>query len=335
MSRVGRSLALASLAALALVFALAGCKHDLDKLSAKHDSLRDGGASGKAGGSAGKSGSGSAGRGGSSGSSGKGGSSGSSGSAGSDAPDAGPSCEPCDPPSEVAKTLGLRSCCRGVLRDECGLTFGEGTFCLPRMVPGQDNAACEGLRMGDRMLRGCCRPDGRCGVVAEGIGLGCIAREEVAPVLGPGATAPAAVACEYSCEDDSECEGPFRGLQCAASLDQTRHYCAQTCGRDADCPRGSGTLCSLTGDSSMKRVQAICTEPVGDAEPGGTCTRTDDCAHNICGRLAGEPNFCSQLCKGPSDCRAGYKSCEESNYGSAADGGMVQKFFVCQPPAPP
>jgi hypothetical protein len=303
-----------------IAFGVSACKHDLDKLTSKRGQVVDAGTGGR-GGSGGKGGT-----------SGKAGSNagGSSGSAGSEPPDAGLPCEPCEELSEGAKMLDLRSCCRGALNDQCGLTVGEGTVCLPRMVPSQDNAACTDLRILGQNLAGCCRPDGRCGVVAHGTGLGCVAREELAPLAS--GTPPNSIPCEYSCEADDDCPASFDGLICAETADHARRACAEVCERDSDCGRGSGRLCGLSVDQAKSRVLAICRAPIGDLAPGETCARAEDCLHGVCNAPEdGSPPFCTELCRLDSDCRVGYRDCTPATM-QGRDAGPGENFQVCLPP---
>lgn len=310
-----------ALGAIAL-FALSAsaCKHDLNELKSERGRVLDAGK----GGGGNKPGTG--GRGG-----GSGGGAGRGGSGGSAPQDAGPLCGPCDELSGNAKTLGLRSCCRGPLGDECGLTIGDAMLCLPRMVPSQENAACTEVRvLGGMTLAGCCRPDGRCGVVAHGSGLGCVAREELGPVVS--GTPPNSIPCDYSCEADEDCRGVLRGLVCAETPDHTARVCSVACQRDADCARGQGLLCGLSADEAMGRVLAICRTPLGDLVPGDNCSRAEDCLHGICSQPKdGTPPFCSQLCRIDTDCKVGFRDCMPTDM-DGKDAGMGQNFSVCLPP---
>jgi hypothetical protein len=179
-------------------------------------------------------------------------------------------------------------------------------------------------------LAGCCRPDGRCGVVANGLGLGCVAREELAPVSG--GTPPNAIACEYTCEVDDDCRSVFRGRFCAENLDHTKRICTEGCQRDADCPKGQGLLCGFAIDKGMSRVLAICRTPVGDLAPGDECSRAEDCLHGICNRRAVGAPYCSQFCRLEADCKVGFRDCVPSVM-EGADGGAGENFKVCVPPS--
>ena len=319
-----------TLASLAL--AIAGCKHDLDQLSKDHDKLLpEAGSSGKAGGSSGKGGSAGAGR---------GGSSGSGGTAGSNMPDGGSGlpCDPCEELSPAAKALGLRSCCYGVPAKECGLTVGDGKVCLPRTVPGQPNETCGEIRILGTPRMGCCRPDARCGVLAENLGLGCVAREELAPLVADGGPAPMPIACEYTCKVDGDCSGVPKDVICAEPAEGTQRTCVATCQSDGDCP-GKDEVCSLTPDVGMNRWQNICTAPQGDAVPGEACARIEDCSHFVCVRpsapdagLPAAPAYCSQLCRSPSDCPSGFGFCTDTETRGAIQGtpGLKQNFDICR-----
>jgi len=305
--------AAASRAPLALSLALwsmatsAACSHDLDALKAERDQagLR-GGSGGSRGGSSGKGGS-SAGTG--SSSNADGGTAGSGPDAVADGGGPGPAtCEPCPALTTAAMNLNLRNCCRGTASDECGLTFGEGSVCLPRMVPEQDAAVCPELTMGPLTLAGCCRPDSRCGVAADQVGLGCVARDEILPALGLASPAP--IACAFTCMVDADCGGSDSGRVCAESLDHNDRVCEKACKRDRDCPRGK--ICGLSNDIARDRVLAICRDPVGDVQPGSFCSAANDCVHGVCSRLPGMDPFCTQLCVNGPDCPATAARCGDS-----------------------
>jgi hypothetical protein len=302
---------------LALGWLLLACSHDLDKLTAKNGAVQDSGSGGK-GGSGGKAGKG--------GSSGGGDQSDGGGGTGPDVPDAGPTCSPCDALTTTAKDLGLRECCRGATGDECGLTFADGTLCLPRMVPGQPNTTCPELRANaTTRLDGCCRPDGRCGVSADGLGLGCVAREELGVALG-GSMAQVAVSCEYTCAVDEDCDAVLPGYVCGESPDHSQRLCLKGCKRDQDCPRGD--ICGLSNDQAMDRVLAVCRQPIGEVEPGSFCSAAKDCIHGVCTKIPdGEP-FCSKLCANVGDCGVDFNRCSMSGIPTPS-GGASDKFSIC------
>lgn len=299
---------------------LCACSHDLDKLTAKSGAVQNAGSGGK-GGSGGK-----AGKGGSSGGGDPRDGGGGSGGTGPDTPDAGSTCSPCEELTATAQSLGLRECCRGATGDECGLTFADGTLCLPRMVPGQPNTTCPELRASANMrLDGCCRPDSRCGVSADGLGLGCVAREEVGVALG-GSTAQVAVSCEYTCAVDEDCDAVLPGLVCGESPDHSHRLCLKGCKRDQDCPRG--LICGLSNDQAMDRVLAVCREPIGDVEPGAFCSAAKDCIHGVCSKIPGGEPFCSKLCANVGDCGTKFNRCSMSGIPTPSGNGS-DKFNIC------
>jgi hypothetical protein len=319
-----------ALAALSALCALAvSCSHELDALRAERDE-----AGLRAGSGAGRSGSGAGGTSGEGPDAGVVPDAGGSGSGGSGAGGNGGAsagvCEPCPELSMQADTLGLRACCRGATDLECGLTFGQGTLCLPRDVPDQANDVCPEARMGQIALDGCCRPDGRCGVLADKVGLGCAAREEILPALGLDAPPP--IACKFGCDTDADCGGLPGGFVCVETPgDRSNRFCADDCARDRDCPRG--LICALSNDIAMDRVIAVCQPPLGMGEPGADCGSANDCVNGVCTRLKTSPTtFCTELCGTVADCGAATaKRCLSSDISSPSGRPEAFSFKVCLP----
>jgi hypothetical protein len=311
-------------------FVLSACTHDLDKLrSARSSDLRDAGDAGRSGvggrepaddGGAGSAG---AGRGGSGGAGRDGGSEG--GTGGSEPPP--DACEPCPDLSSSAMQLELRSCCRGVGGNECGLTFGAGTLCLAGSVPGQADSACSGVTAGGMRLDGCCRPDGRCGLDASSTGLGCVAREVISEHLGSGAAT--AVACRYECETDAECNVVPGGFVCGEDPAGGDRFCANECARDRDCPAELEQVCAFANDFAMNRVLAICRPGVGDVLPNGTCAAAEDCVHGVCLTVENGEPYCTEFCRTSADCADDRPTCFDSNI-ARPDGGTPQEFSICR-----
>lgn len=231
------------------------------------------------------------------------------------------SCEPCDRLSAAATQVGLRSCCRGTTNEECGLTFGEGAVCLNRMVPGKSDPDCSAMMVGGMQLAGCCRPDGRCGVVAAPLGLGCLARDELPRAIG-GSAEP--VFCNAECATDGDCEGTPTTNRCSENDDRSARYCAVECARDRDCPRG--LICALTNDVEMDRVLAVCRPPVGDQVFGEFCSAATDCVSGVCLMIEQQEPYCSRLCRNPTDCP---EVCFESTIPSPRT-GQLQSFSICE-----
>jgi hypothetical protein len=225
----------------------------------------------------------------------------------------------------AASALSLRSCCRGVTNNECGLTFAQGSLCLARMAPGQPDPACEDTRAAGMDLAGCCRPDGRCGVVASQFGLGCVALDDIPPAIG-GSDQP--VPCQFECTVDSDCSGISGGFVCAENRTHTERLCADDCRRDEDCAGINGAVCALSVDLAMNRVLAICQPPLGDVLPGGFCTAPNDCVHGACVQLTGGDPYCSQLCRNNGDCPSAYPDCYPEQIPSP-NGGRVDEFTIC------
>jgi hypothetical protein len=108
------------------------------------------------------------------------------GDAGSDAaPDAGGECVPAGcpvPPSGV----GTGCCTEG---EKCGLVVSIiGPECVELNQPGKLDSQCPTLDFPTFSLPGCCRPDGRCGVLERFLPLGCIARDAIFPDAGQSCT---------------------------------------------------------------------------------------------------------------------------------------------------
>lgn len=294
---MGSGLRRASFAIISLVAGLCACGHDLDALRAGTGS-RDGAGAGASGASA--------------------------GSGGAD-PSVSRACEPCDPPTAAAMQLGLRSCCRGFGDDECGLTFGDGSLCLPRMIPGRPDSACSGVSANGSRLEGCCRPDARCGLSAGPLGLGCVAREEILAELGAGSAE--AVACTYACEDDADCGVGTNDFVCTEDpRDTSRRICADGCQRDQDCRRIAGQVCALSNDFGTDTIRTVCRSPVGDVPPGDFCSAAEECVHGVCVRTPGSDPFCTALCRNDGDCES--EACFSSRI-SRPSGSDTQAIDIC------
>jgi hypothetical protein len=304
-------------ALVALLLAPAACRHDLDKLrSGEEPGFRDN--------DGGRGGSGSGGR----AASRDGG--GGSGGEESDAamPPIEEACEPCPELTAQAMQLGLRSCCRGLAAAECGLTFGVGNLCLPRDTPGQPDAECTAITTSGMRLGGCCRPDGRCGVMAGPTGLGCVGRDQVLAGMGSESSAP--ISCRYECENDDECDVLPGGFICAEHPQGGDRFCADRCARDRDCSAELGHVCAFANDIAMDRIVAICRDRVGELEPGETCATAEDCAHGVCVRVEGGTPYCSQLCNTPVDCPMGQRTCEPSNISRPSGDPPMLRFSICK-----
>lgn len=238
-------------------------------------------------------------------------------------------CEPCPELPDAGPDIALRSCCLGVTGDQCGLTSGLGMLCLARNVPGQPNSACPGARFAGNMIEGCCRADGRCGVSATSLELGCVARDEVLPVLG--IARGEAVACSYTCNADSDCASA-PGFVCAedpSDPSQTRHICVKSCQRDQNCAKTE--VCGLRNDHANDRVLAFCQAPIGSGLFGDTCGLPTDCGHGIClmYKSGDKPSACGQLCQTDNDCPTDVH-CVTVGIRRPKSTGM-QNFHVCQP----
>ena len=286
----------------------AGCKHDIQALQSGSDPmhLRVGGSGTGASGSSGASDAGAQG-----------------GSGGMDLPHPAAACEPCDELSAAAMAAGLRSCCRGLRGDACGLTTTSSALCLPRAVPGQSNPDCPGLQSTPG-LAGCCRPDGRCGLTASALGLGCVARDEIPASIAGKSLEP--IACDYTCEQDDECSVLPGGRVCAEDpQDGSRRICADDCEHDAECPRDQ--VCALANDVGMDRVLAFCQAPLSDRMPGDTCSRAEDCAQGLC---LMDVQVCTALCTGPSDCPPALPRCLKGAI-NVPSGTRQDTFAICRP----
>jgi hypothetical protein len=307
-------------ALVALLLAPAACRHDLDKLRrGTEPGLRDNDDGGRGGsGSGSGSGGGDAPR------------DGGGGDSGSDAamPPVEDACEPCPELTAQAMQLGLRPCCRGLAAAECGLTFGGGNLCLPRDAPGQPDTECMAITTGGMRLPGCCRPDGRCGVMAGATELGCVVRDQALAGMGSESSAP--IACRYECETDDECNVLPGGFACAEHPLDGERFCADVCARDGDCSEELGHVCAFANDFAMDRVLAICRPSVGDVQPGETCATAEDCAHGVCVRVQGGTPYCSQLCRTAGDCPAGQSTCAGSNISRPSGTGDMLRFSICK-----
>ena len=233
-------------------------------------------------------------------------------------------CLPCEELGPFADELGLSSCCRGDGRLECGVRFAGAAGCAPRMVPGVPDAACPGVGAAAMQLDGCCRPDGECGFDADLLGVGCIARTQ-APEAAGGPYA--AIACDYSCEQDGDCAGLVGEWSCVPTGDERGGLCLEHCQRDANC-EGADRVCAVTRDPAGGPSVSLCIPPQGRGEPGGACEAANDCTHGVCVQTssAGTP-YCSQLCATRGDCPWDGGRCITSELPGAD--GSLQEFSIC------
>jgi hypothetical protein len=238
-------------------------------------------------------------------------------------------CEPCDAVTDAGVALGLRSCCRGAGNSECGLTFGQGGLCLPRMVPGAPSTECPAMRQGPANLDGCCRPDARCGLSGTMFDLGCVARDEIFPALGlPRAEA---IPCEYECATDADCGVSGAGFVCTEDPKDAKHMrriCAKSCQRDPACLKGQ--ICGLGNDLAMDRVLEFCQAPIGTVAPGEYCSAAQDCIHGVCLNFQGMDKVCSQLCLNKADCPVAQKNCDALSIQTVSKSKTLN-FQVCEP----
>jgi hypothetical protein len=303
-----------------LLLALLSCSHDIDALRSERGAspgLRE-----DAGGTGGGSGGGGSGSGGS----------GAGGSGGSASSDAGPNvmgpgpCEPCESLTEAAMSLDLQSCCRGIGNTQCGIAFPQSEFCLPRFVQGTLDDACPDFNQGEMQLDGCCRPDTRCGLDAQALGLGCAAREELLPEVDQGGDSEM-IPCLYPCGVDEDCNVLPGGFVCAEDLSHAERHCARECKNDRDC---AGTnVCALGNDLGMDRVLATCQPAVGSAAPGESCMRAEDCMHGVCIGTAGTTGVCSNLCRLDGECPEDRPFCADTTI-LTIETRTEQMFRICR-----
>jgi hypothetical protein len=296
--------------AAVLLLGAVACKHDIGALQVETNApnLRNDGGAAK------------------SGDGGSGGSDAQGGSGGSDvvhpAPDP---CQPCTEPSAAAKAAGLSSCCWGLRKEKCGLTFGgTSDTCLPMAVPGQASDLCPSGRKGVLQLDGCCRPDAHCGFNATVFGLGCVTRSDVpASVIGADIKA---ISCEYTCSTDDNCSGVTDHVCAESPGNASKRVCVHECQRDADCP--TDQVCALTNDVGMDRVLAFCQAPLTDVAPGQACASADDCAQGVC---LMNKRVCTQLCKSKTDCPTERPTCATAGIQRPSHTGDPIKFSICLP----
>jgi hypothetical protein len=237
-------------------------------------------------------------------------------------------CEPCPAVNDAGTALGLRSCCRGAINQECGLTFGQGSLCLARGVPGKSNSACPAAKQGATDLEGCCRPDGRCGLSGTMFDLGCVARDEILPALGVPRVD--ATACVYECVTDDDCGGVPGGYICGEDPKDTTHMrriCLNDCVRDQDCPKGQ--ICTLGSDLANDAIRSYCRTPIGTGAVGDYCSAPRDCVHGICLQLKDMGNpYCTELCTNDPDCPASRPNCFGSKIDTPSK-ASTQNFSIC------
>ncbi len=190
------------------------------------------------------------------------------GGIGGNAGGGGTTCEPCDPIG-TSPFISLESCCYDQMT--CGARLQGAAYCADVFDEGLPDDSCPPASIMGIDTPGCCRTDGRCGMVGAFLNLGCVANSDIPPVFG----------------------GPLPEQTCGAVSNRP-------CRSNRECPTDS--TCSAIDFSSGF---AYCTPRRLTGFPGGSeCFSDDQCESNLCLPFNGE---CSSSCQFQSDCENNYR----------------------------
>lgn len=239
------------------------------------------------------------------------------------------SCAPCSEPPMVSGSAVMgHACCAGTHGSVCGAAFATGQRCYERDVPGSVDTLCPDAKHAGKTFAGCCRADAQCGVTIDVLGLGCMARADVPPVLGGPL---AARACVPLCKSDTDCMAFSDAYICTESAKDKTRFCALSCQRDKDCAGQAGTVCAIQNNIAENRVDAYCRKPFGQGAQGDPCSKPEDCMHGTCAvdrTVTPSRQFCTQLCGGDLDCIGGNTMCQTTSI-PLPDGSGSQAFRIC------
>jgi hypothetical protein len=239
------------------------------------------------------------------------------------------SCEPCSaPPAVAGSSLTGHACCAGATKKVCGSAFDTGQHCYPRAVPGSTDTLCPDAKHGTKTFAGCCRADSECGITVDELGLGCVARADVPPILGGPLVARA---CVPHCKADADCQAFSDAYICAESDKDKSRFCALGCQRDQDCAAHSGTVCAIQSNTAQNRIDLFCRKPIGAGMQNDACSKPDDCARGACAvdrSVTPARQFCTALCGGDLDCIGGHEFCRATNI-PLPDGTGHQPVSIC------
>ena len=279
---------------------VAGCVHDIEKLRAERSDVAAGSSS-KPGPQAGTA-AGSGGRG----------------------NDLLAACQPCQPPSGLSELVTPIACCTTSKVPQCGVSFG-GDRCFVRHAPGLPESSCPELMRAGIKFNGCCGFDLQCGITLDALELGCMSREAV-PVLLGGPLAPRS--CVPKCSKDEDCSSVIDVSICVedASHRAENRICAQSCRSDRDCAAVSDTVCAIQQNKTELRIDSVCRKAIGTGKFGDPCTSPEDCIHGVCLAQVG---YCSELCRTDLECAGAGSQCKPSMIPVPQPGTAVQTFNIC------
>ena len=238
----------------------------------------------------------------------------------------GPACAPCpdlpEPPALADGAVEFSLCCTGNRDLVCGLRINDGARCFPRDAPGLEGVGCPDVTRLGRRLAGCCRPEGQCGVALGDFDLGCIARQDLPPLLG----APLEpVACEIPCGGDADCAPLGGGLICT-EVEEAVRRCVRSCDRDGDCAQGE--VCGLRNNLIDDRVDVYCQPPIGAQPVDQFCSAAAQCTHGVCARTSDNRQFCSRPCRTTTDCFESKPACIPSPIPNPSQSAL-QDIAIC------
>ncbi|HVW25080.1 MAG TPA: hypothetical protein VHC69_06890 [Polyangiaceae bacterium] len=238
------------------------------------------------------------------------------------------------------------ACCTGPKQDRCGVdtSVNGGPGCLEPDQAGALDSICTDMDStdGSTTYPGCCRPDGKCGVIFEMPGgrprFGCEDPTELGLAAGKDCTPAACTAAGRGCTKNADCcPGTAGDPVCMTFGGVTGSVCSDYCVTNRDCASGCCLpLVSGRGACALdaKSCSATCRQK---DEP---CDTNDDCCSpNFCAPNSDlGPRLCRPKCTTNADCSPGYcvkddagqGECTAANSGLCSDTCHLANDGMCQ-----
>jgi hypothetical protein len=242
------------------------------------------------------------------------------------------------------------ACCAGARGDRCGLdtsvvTELAMTGCISPDQPGVLDSICRDIPWPDdpsmTLYYGCCRPDGKCGViypVSGGPNFGCINPTDIGLAAGKDCTPAACTAPGGTCAENSDCcPGPAGAPLCVTGIDGKK-TCTDFCVTNGDCQSGCCAVLVSGKGACAAPTSKDCMNS-GCRAADQTCdTDADCCAPNVCApTVPFGPRLCRPKCGSNAICMpefcvkddAGRGTCSSTGTGLCSDTCRYAGDGVC------